>query len=111
MAPHRCPHPRPWEPVTVLGYRTEGDGEIVLDYLGGPTVLMERRQHGQSSREGAVMREAEVRDVLWLGGTTGSGTWVASSCWRSQGMNSPLEPPQERSPTDTLILALKTRFF
>ena len=59
VAPHWCPHPSPWKPVTVLGYTAEGDREIMLDYLhcldgeGGCRVRV----------QGEVMMEAEVRDM------------------------------------------------
>lgn len=37
--------------------------------------------------------------------TTSQGMWTSSRNWKMQGMDSPLEPPEDMMPIDPLILA------
>lgn len=101
------------EPVNMLLYMAKGtlqmglkegfwDRVIILDYLGGPSVVTKvlmREEGSRKVQEGDEITEAEIAGIglLTLKMKKGAMSWgmqSASGSWKGREMNSPPEPSE-----------------
>lgn len=87
---------------------------MILDYLGGPSVIsrvLKSRRSQKREPERAVGELGLTLLTLKLEEEAASrGMWATSRSWKRRGTDSPLALQQERSPADILILASETHF-
>ena len=84
--------------------------EIILDYLGGPNLIIRVLKSGRQNRDGSVAAREEISPTLLTlemeEGALSQGMWAASRSWRRQGNSlSSRASRKEHSPANILTLA------
>lgn len=119
MAFQGCPYPKLWNlwicyfPWQNGLCRCDWDGEILLDYVCGPSVIKKvvKREAGrsESGREGDVTKKAEGEMATWWR-SLGQGINTASKTWKSKDIE-PLEGAQAYQHLDLCPVKLISDFW